>query len=534
MTTTTPDMGLILPDVSVTAGPQWATLLNAALTAIDSHNHSTGQGVAINPSGLNINADLTFAQNNATNLRSARLFNNSSFSAGVNDLTCLYALNNELYYRDGAGNTIQFTSGGFLNLSANISSLTIKDTSFFIENFSDITKQMRFNVSAIPTATTRILSVPDSGANDTFVTQTATQTLTNKTLSGNVAATLVSSSGVLTLNTSGTITVPNSTDTLVGKATTDTLTNKSFNNTTTILAANKIQFNNSGNTFSTSLQAGSNAANVSFLLPITDGSANQVMKTNGSGQLGWATAQAFSRGDVATTATITALSSSNSLIRLTGSTATLVQGIAAGAAAAQLLVLNVSTAEVQFANQNGSATAANRIITASGATVSIQPNWSAQFVYDDSQSRWVLTNTTCLQEWVGYTPTISAGFGTASAIAFSYKVSGDSLFIKGSFTSGTNAATTGNFTTPSGFTISTSKLTLNNTSTNPGNIVGSAAASSLSTGQATYLVTAPSTSTVNVYFGGQLSGASILTPAAGNAIFSSNSTVVVECEVPIV
>lgn len=335
MTTTTPDMGLILPDVSVTAGPQWATLLNAAFSTVDSHNHATGNGVQITPSGLNINSDLTFVQNNATNLRSLRLFNNSSFTPGVSDLTCLYSLNNELYYRDGAGNIIQFTLGGFLDISANINTLTIKDTSFFIENFSDTTKQMRFNVSAIPTSTTRILSVPDSGGNDTFVTQAATQTLTNKTLTGNTAVNLVSGAGQVTLNTSGTVTLPNATDTLVGKTTTDTLTNKvltgntavslisgsgtlTLNTTGTVtlpnatdtlvgkattdilsnksvtgplkmLAATAVQFNNSANTFSTSLIAGSNAANLTLTLPIVDGSSTQVLQTNGSGVLSFVT-----------------------------------------------------------------------------------------------------------------------------------------------------------------------------------------------------------------------------------------------------
>ena len=53
----------------------------------------------------------------------------------------------------------------------------------------------------------------------TVVTLTGTQTLTNKTLTAPVIATIVNT---------GTLTLPTSTDTLVGRATTDTLTNKSM------------------------------------------------------------------------------------------------------------------------------------------------------------------------------------------------------------------------------------------------------------------------------------------------------------------
>ena len=53
----------------------------------------------------------------------------------------------------------------------------------------------------------------------TYVTLTGTQTLTNKTLTAPVIA---------TISNTGTLTLPTSTDTLVGRATTDTLTNKTL------------------------------------------------------------------------------------------------------------------------------------------------------------------------------------------------------------------------------------------------------------------------------------------------------------------
>lgn len=195
MTTTTPDMGLVLPDVSITAGPQWATLLNAAFAVIDGHTHQTGSGVQISPAGLNISSDLTFNDNNATNLRTVRLFPNNTFSPVGSDKTCLYALGGELYYIDAIGNNVQITLNGFVDVAGAISALSIKDSAFFIQYFGDTSRQFRFNVSAIPASTTRILSVPDSGSNDSFVTANATQTLTAKTLTAPIIASINTGSG---------------------------------------------------------------------------------------------------------------------------------------------------------------------------------------------------------------------------------------------------------------------------------------------------------------------------------------------------
>lgn len=303
MTTTTPDMQLILPDVSITPGPQWATLLNAAFNTIDAHDHSAGKGVQITPSSINMSSDLSFNQNDATDLRSVRLYNNLTFPVGVNDRTCLYSLNGELYYIDAAGNNIQLTSDGVIDIGSSVNTLSIKDSGFFVQYFGDLTRQFRFNVAAIPTATTRILSIPDSGVDDTFVTQNAVQTLTGKTLSGNISTNFTNGLGVFNTNSTGNVIVPNISDTLIGKASTDILTNKSFNDTVTVLAQNGVKFNNAANTFATTLRAGVNTADLTLNLPIADGVSGQVLATNGSGTLSFTT--------VASTAATVAANDSN-------------------------------------------------------------------------------------------------------------------------------------------------------------------------------------------------------------------------------
>ena len=111
---TTPNMVLTLPEVLVTSGPQYATQINSALDVVDAHDHSAGKGVRITPSGLNINADLTFANNQATNVKAVALLSQASVLTN----SAIYNKSGNLFYRDGSGNEIQLTAAGTLNVSS--------------------------------------------------------------------------------------------------------------------------------------------------------------------------------------------------------------------------------------------------------------------------------------------------------------------------------------------------------------------------------------------------------------------------------
>lgn len=109
-TTTSPNMNLPIPVVGVDPGPDWANNYDACLNAIDSHNHSPGQGAQINPDGININADLPFNGNNATSVNAAQF---DSLSAAVTSLLrSLQVVSADLYFIDGAGNSVRITQGG--------------------------------------------------------------------------------------------------------------------------------------------------------------------------------------------------------------------------------------------------------------------------------------------------------------------------------------------------------------------------------------------------------------------------------------
>lgn len=104
----TPNMNLPIPVPTVDPGPDWANNINSSLTILDSHNHSSGSGVQVTPSGLNINASLPMNGQSLISI-GALTFQALSVDAGVNSL---YEKGVDLYYRDGSGNIIRITQSG--------------------------------------------------------------------------------------------------------------------------------------------------------------------------------------------------------------------------------------------------------------------------------------------------------------------------------------------------------------------------------------------------------------------------------------
>jgi hypothetical protein len=115
---TTPYMGLDLPVPTVTIGPAYASMIVTAFEAIDEHDHTSGKGAQVPAAGININADLSFSGFSASSLKSLRFSDLSVALSDPSDLNCLYNVNGNLYYNDGAGNQIQITAGGGLNASS--------------------------------------------------------------------------------------------------------------------------------------------------------------------------------------------------------------------------------------------------------------------------------------------------------------------------------------------------------------------------------------------------------------------------------
>jgi hypothetical protein len=161
-------MSLQLPTPLVEVSPfAGAVDINAAFTTVDSHDHSPGKGSLVPTAGLNINADLSFIGNNATNLRSAKFQNQTSSLSGVSDVGCIYMSGGDLYFNSGAGQPVHMTSGAALNLSSAGSISGLSGTTAAL-TYSSANQTFYFTqnsgISALISSSALTLSAPTSGA----------------------------------------------------------------------------------------------------------------------------------------------------------------------------------------------------------------------------------------------------------------------------------------------------------------------------------------------------------------------------------
>ena len=110
----TPYMNLLLPTVSVTLGPLYATEVNGAFLRVDAHDHTSGYGKPVPTGGLNINADLPFNDFSAVNMKSAGF---AIQSPTVGPVGSVYFSGQDFYVLDGTGTPIQITAAGAVNVT---------------------------------------------------------------------------------------------------------------------------------------------------------------------------------------------------------------------------------------------------------------------------------------------------------------------------------------------------------------------------------------------------------------------------------
>lgn len=158
---------------------------------------------------IEFNTDtLYFTQTTGTTRKKVAIYDDSSGATG------------DIYYRNSSGYFTRLgigSSGNILTVASgvpswtstmagasldNTSTVTLKDTNFTLQDNSDTTKQLQFELSGITTATTRTLTVPN--ATTTLVGIDTTDTLTNKTLtSPTITTPTLNATAVATDTTTG-------------------------------------------------------------------------------------------------------------------------------------------------------------------------------------------------------------------------------------------------------------------------------------------------------------------------------------------
>lgn len=157
----TPNMNLSLPTVSTTSGPDWATLINAAFSTIDTHDHSNGKGVKIPSSGLDINANLNISNNIFYNFKATRYVQQSSALTGSSYLNAIHSVNGDLYWTNGSGTAVQITSSGAL-AAVGGSADTFQSTS--VNSNTTISPSDTFVCLLIDTSAVRTINLPSASA----------------------------------------------------------------------------------------------------------------------------------------------------------------------------------------------------------------------------------------------------------------------------------------------------------------------------------------------------------------------------------
>lgn len=143
--TLTPNMSLIVPGVGSEPGPTYAQDVNNDMAILDQHDHSSGSGVQINPSGININSALTFNNNLATGVAGVSLIAQGS-TPGVGTI---YESGNDLYYVDGIGNNVRITqSGAVSGTPGSIANLTAPASASYVSASSTFVWESDTNIAA--------------------------------------------------------------------------------------------------------------------------------------------------------------------------------------------------------------------------------------------------------------------------------------------------------------------------------------------------------------------------------------------------
>ncbi|HAT66716.1 MAG TPA: hypothetical protein DCS66_19355 [Flavobacteriaceae bacterium] len=177
-TSTTTYMLLTLPTPGERLGPTWASDLNTALTAIDSHDHSSNKGAQIGIAGITIDGAFDFEKSAtsyaALNMKYLSLKKTLTPSTSFPATSTTYQgvlINGEtdgdLFWNDANNNQIQITDGGIVNVSGVAVNKIALSATVTSTNSLSVTETNNKSLYMINYAGTVAVTIPQIGTGST-------------------------------------------------------------------------------------------------------------------------------------------------------------------------------------------------------------------------------------------------------------------------------------------------------------------------------------------------------------------------------
>lgn len=511
---TTANLGLSTSTVGSDTGADASTREQTNINLLDLHDHTSGKGVKVPTGGININADLTFAGNSATSLKSIKYTSQVSDVAVANTL---FVKNNELYYVDGSLNVVQITSGGAVSVASLISG------NVFLDGGNQRGANVRLGTKDaysffFETNNTDRFSINSSGFMSFLYDWGFSPTVNSST--GSLDDVSSSGTSYLQFTGAGSVTVTGLANGTSGKTllisnqTGSGITIK--NESTSSSASNRIQ-TGTGNDIS--------LADKASAVLIYNSTASRWSLLTGAATAATLT---YPVGNVAANDSDVTFTNADNRAQVCTPTAARTYTLPTTSISAgdKWYFNNTSTTDgrVITLNASGGGTVAKCYPT--GTTILI-----AKVATPTAASDWLVVSNT--SSWVSWTPTAGAGFGTITAEGGFYRIKDNTeAEFRGGFTSGIAAAYIASISLPSTVPLNSTYLTRNTSTTaNTGNIVGTYGCDSAA--NFSYIVTSPGTSTTDVYVAYTMNSASNMTPANGNGVATSTSLITFQFSIPI-